>query len=70
MAKAELEVLWKNVSLAHFNFIKYVEEYKAVAKQVMGYNKKIHINKLKKILLSNIKVFLVELDVISAILKC
>ena len=37
-AKAELEALWKNTLLAHSNLIKYAEKYKAVIKQITGYN--------------------------------
>ena len=68
-AKAELEALWKNTMLAHSNLICFAEEYKAVAKQVMGYSDKIHIDKLKKIFLGNVKATLVDLDVTSTILK-
>ena len=70
MVKAELEALWKNTLLMHFNFIKFTEEYKAVAKRVTRYSKEIHIDKLKKILSDNVKASLVGLDVIRAILKC
>ena len=66
-AKAELEALWKNISLTHSNLIKYVKEYKAVAKQITGYSEEIHINKLKKILSNNVKASFIELDIIRAI---
>ena len=49
--------------------IYYVEEYKAVAKKVMGYSDKIYIDKMKKIFPTSVKAALVGLDVTRALPK-
>ena len=48
-AKKELTVLWINKDLARKNFVKYVEQYRTLAR-IVNYSNKVHINKMKEVI--------------------
>jgi len=48
-AKKELMVLWVNKDLARKNFVKYVEQYRTLAR-IVNYSDKVHIDKMKKVI--------------------
>jgi len=48
-AKKELMVLWVNKDLARKNFVKYVEQYRMLAR-IVNYSNKVYIDKIKKVI--------------------
>ena len=48
-AKKELTALWVNKDLARKNFVKYVEQYRTLAR-IVNYSDEIHIDKMKKVI--------------------
>jgi len=47
--KKKLTALWVNKNLVKKNFIKYVEQYRTLAK-IVNYSNKVHINKMKEVI--------------------
>ena len=62
--KKELTVLWVNKDLAKKNFVKYVEQYRMLAK-IVNYSNKVHIDKIKKIIPNKLQNVLVIYEIIN-----
>ena len=56
--KKELTVLWINKNLAKKNFVKYIEQYKTLAR-IVNYSNKVHIDKIKEVILDKLQNALV-----------
>ena len=61
-AKKELTVLWVNKNLARKNFVKYVEQYRMLAR-IVNYSNKVHINKIEEVILDKLQNALIIYEI-------
>jgi len=55
-------VLWVNKDLAKKNFVKYVEQYKMLAR-IVNYSDEVHIDKIKEVILDKLRNALVIYEI-------
>ena len=67
-AKKKLMVLWVNKDLAKKNFIKYVEQYRMLAR-IINYSDEVHIDKMKEVILDELRNALVIYEITNQSLK-
>ena len=60
--KKELTVLWVNKDLAKKNFVKYTEQYRMLTR-IINYSNKVHINKIKEVILDELQNVLVIYEI-------
>lgn len=65
-AKEEINALWNNKDLAKRDFIKYVEQYRTLAR-IVDYENKLHIDKLKNVIPQELRNVLVALDMVNKV---
>ena len=60
--KKKLTALWVNKDLARKNFVKYVEQYRTLAR-IVNYSDKVHINKMKEVISNELQNALVIYEI-------
>jgi len=55
-------VLWVNKNLARKNFVKYVEQYRMLAR-IVNYSNKVHINKIEEVILDKLQNALIIYEI-------
>jgi len=61
-AKKELTALWVNKDLAKKNFVKYVEQYRTLAR-IVNYSDEVHIDKMKEVISDELQNALVIYEI-------
>ena len=61
-AKKELTALWVNKDLAKKNLVKYTEQYRTLAR-IVNYSDKVHIDKMKEVILDELRNALVIYEI-------